>query len=46
VPEFVDAAATFLAIKAESWRIGAVKGFENFEPDYHQPLILMNMMRW
>jgi hypothetical protein len=33
VPEFVDAVATFLAIKAESRRIGAVKTFENFALD-------------
>ena len=45
-PSFVETEEGFLAIKAESWRIGAVKAFENFEPDYHQLLILMNMMRW
>ena len=33
VQEFVDAVATFLAIKAESRRIGAVKTFENFALD-------------
>ena len=30
VPEFIDDGANFLAIKAESRQIGAVKTFENF----------------
>ena len=33
VPEFVDNDAAFLAIKAESRQIGAVKAFENFALD-------------
>ena len=33
VPEFVDNGAAFLAIKAESRQIGAVKAFENFALD-------------
>ena len=33
VPEFVDDGAAFLAIKAESRQIGAVKTFENFARD-------------
>ena len=33
VPEFVDDGVAFLAIKAESWQIGAVKTFENFALD-------------
>ena len=32
-PEFVDDGAGFLAIKAESRQIGAVKTFENFALD-------------
>ena len=32
-PAFVDAGAAFLAIKAKSWQIGAVKTFENFALD-------------
>ena len=46
VQEFVDAVATFLAIKAESLQIGAVKTFEILHRIYHQSLILMNMMQW
>ena len=33
VLEFVDDGAAFLAIKAESWQVGAVKTFENFALD-------------
>ena len=33
VPEFVDDGAAFLATKAESRQIGAVKTFENFALD-------------
>ena len=33
MPEFVDGGAAFVAIKAESRQIGAVKTFENFALD-------------
>ena len=41
--EFVDDGPGLLVIKAESRQIGAVR---TFKKTYHQPSILMNMMRW